>query len=97
MWGLRSGGGLRRGERGAGDMGVEHLGIPGRLPLPGEEGAAALYAAARVLGEVAAALREAATLEEGAAARTVSAYVESVDRLATGAYLDARMLDKANR
>lgn len=26
-------------------MGVEHLGIPGRLPLPGEEGAAGLLQA----------------------------------------------------
>lgn len=75
------------------DMGVEHLGIPGRLPLPGEEGAAALYDAAHALVEVAAALREAATLEEGAAARMVSACAASVDRVAASAAMDARMLE----
>lgn len=73
-------------------MGVEHLGIPGRLPLPGEEASAALYDAADMLQAVAEQLLETLDLEEGNVnfEHLIRATMARISELSLAVYEDAR-------
>lgn len=73
-------------------MGIEHLGMPGRLPLPGEEASAALYDAADMLQAVAEQLLEALDAEQGNLdfEHLIRATMARISGLSVAVYEDAR-------